>query len=137
MTGAGGAVVAACGGSSGSTSGSSGSAGASSPAASDPASGGGGAAALVATTKVPVKGGVILDGPKIVVTQPASGTFKAFTAICTHMNCTVGQVKDNVISCPCHGSMYSAEDGSVQQGPATQPLAAIPVTVDAGKVVKS
>jgi Rieske Fe-S protein len=91
----------------------------------------------VATSKVPVKGGVILDGPKIVVTQPSAGTFKAFTAICTHMNCTVGEVADNVISCPCHGSAYSAEDGSVRNGPATRPLAAIPITVKGGAVVKS
>jgi Rieske Fe-S protein len=91
----------------------------------------------VATAKVPVGGGVILGGPRIVVTQPAKGTFKAFTAVCTHQACTVGMVKDNVISCPCHGSAYSATDGSVKNGPATRALRAIPITVDGGQVVES
>ena len=128
--------MATCGGggSSGTASGSSSSAagGASNPA---PASSAG--AAPAATAKVPVNGGVILDGPKIVVTQPTAGTFKAFTATCTHQACLVGLVKDGVIICPCHGSMYSAADGSVENGPATQPLTPIAVKVEGGEVVQS
>lgn len=91
--------------------------------------------ALVATAKVPVGGGVVLDKEKIVVTQPESGTFKAFTAICTHQSCTVAGVKNGVISCPCHGSGYNAADGSVKNGPATRPLREIPVTVEGDEVV--
>ena len=101
MTGAGGALLAACGGGSGTattTPGGSGGDG-STPAGSASGSGGTGTA-LVATAKVPVGGGVILGGPRIVVTQPAQGTFKAFTAVCTHQSCTVGMVKDNVITLP-------------------------------------
>jgi Rieske Fe-S protein len=86
---------------------------------------------------VPVNGGVILDAKKIVVTQPTEGTFKAFTAVCTHQACLVGSVKDGVISCPCHGSAYSAADGSVQNGPATRPLKEFPVTVQDGEVVEA
>jgi Rieske Fe-S protein len=97
----------------------------------------GGAGALVATADVPVKGGVVLDGKKIVVTQPASGDFKAFTAVCTHQQCNVASVKDNTITCPCHGSTYSALDGSVKGGPATGPLREIPVTVEGDQVVQS
>ncbi len=92
---------------------------------------------LVATGKVPVNGGVILEGKKIVVTQPTEGTFKAFTAVCTHEACLVGSVKDGVISCPCHGSAYSATDGSVQNGPATRPLKEFSVTVQDGEVVEA
>lgn len=132
VTGAGGALLAACGGSDTTTTpGDSGAGG------STPAGGGGAGTALVATAKVPVGGGVILGGPRIVVTQPAKGTFKAFSAVCTHQSCTVGMVKDNVISCPCHGSAYSATDGSVKNGPATRALRAIPITVDGGQVVES
>jgi len=44
-------------------------------------------------------------------------------------------VKKNVISCPCHGSAFSAEDGSVENGPASRPLREIPVTVEGDQVV--
>jgi Rieske Fe-S protein len=68
------------------------------------------------------------------VTQPAKGTFKAFSAVCTHAGCTVSSVANGVISCPCHGSKYSAADGSVQSGPAPAPLAAKKVTVQGDSI---
>ena len=138
VTGAGGALLAACGGGSDTaTTTPGGSDGDSSTPAGSASETGGAGTALVATAKVPVGGGVILGGPRIVVTQPAKGTFKAFSAVCTHQACTVGMVKDNVISCPCHGSAYSATDGSVKNGPATRALRAIPITVEGGQVVES
>ncbi|HEY5135850.1 MAG TPA: Rieske (2Fe-2S) protein [Candidatus Nanopelagicales bacterium] len=128
------AVTAACGSSSGGSAGSaaatSNPAGASSPAggstaaASSPAAG-----VTVATSAVPVGGGTILADQKIVVTQPTAGSYKAFTAVCTHQGCTVASVANGTITCPCHGSTFSAADGSVQAGPAPAPLASIPVTV--------
>lgn len=87
---------------------------------------GGDAGPLVATAEVPVEGGSSWRTGKVVVTQPAESTVKAFTAICTHQACTVASVKQNVISCPCHGSAFSAEDGSVENGPASRPLREIP-----------
>ena len=83
----------------------------------------------VATSKVPVESGYIDTTNAVVVTQPSAGEYKAFTAVCTHMQCIVGSVSNNVIQCPCHGSQYSAKDGSVIQGPATQALAAKTLTV--------
>ena len=65
----------------------------------------------------------------MVVTQPVAGTFKAFTAVCTHQGCLVGRVADGEILCPCHGSTYSISDGSVTGGPAPSPLKEIPITV--------
>ncbi len=94
-------------------------------------------AALVAATEVAVGTGVVLKGKKLVVTQPSEGTFKAFSAVCTHMQCLVGTVKDNVIYCPCHGSQYSAEDGSVAKGPAEAPLTEVEVTVEGDQVVQA
>jgi Rieske Fe-S protein len=137
VAGAGLPVLAACGGDDGTATrgDSSGSAASDSPSAA--ASSAAAGRALVATSKVPVNGGVVLDGPKVVVTQPTEGTFKAFTAVCTHQACTVGSVKNGVITCPCHGSAYSATDGSVENGPATRALAEIPVTVEDGEVVKA
>jgi Rieske Fe-S protein len=137
VTGAGGALLAACGGGSDTTTTTPGGSGGDSSTSGNAGEAGGAGTALVATAKVPVGGGVILGGPRIVVTQPAKGTFKAFSAVCTHRACTVGMVKDNVISCPCHGSAYSATDGSVKNGPATRALKAVPITVDGGQVVES
>ncbi|GAA3281784.1 MULTISPECIES: ubiquinol-cytochrome c reductase iron-sulfur subunit [Dactylosporangium] len=72
---------------------------------------------------IPVGGGKIVsaDGGTV-ITQPEAGTYKAFTAICTHQNCVVTSVADNTIDCKCHGSSFSAKDGSVTNKPATAPL---------------
>ena len=64
------------------------------------------------------------------ITQPQSGSFKAFTAICTHEGCFVGSVSNGTINCPCHGSKFSITDGSVVHGPATRPLAPIAIDVE-------
>lgn len=93
-----------------------------------------GGEALVAASEVPVSGGVVLTDARMVVTQPAEGTFKCFSAICTHKGCTVGDVSENQITCACHGSVFSAEDGSVVDGPADEPLKEYPVTVEDGQV---
>lgn len=82
----------------------------------------------VKAADVPVGGGVVLKDPKVVVTQPQPGEFKAFTAVCTHKQCLVSTVADGTIDCPCHGSRYSDVDGSVVKGPAEQPLTAKTVT---------
>lgn len=95
------------------------------------------AGGLVATADVPVGGGVVLKDDELVVTQPADGEFKAFSAICTHQGCLVGSVSDGAIVCPCHGSSFSAEDGSVQGGPANGPLAEVAVRVEGDQVVKA
>jgi Rieske Fe-S protein len=94
--------------------------------------------ALVKTSEVPVGGGKIITaaGAVIVVTQPQQGTFKAFSGVCTHMGCNVNSVANGTISCPCHGSKFSAADGSVTGGPAPSPLPAVPVTVKGGSVVQ-
>ncbi|MET7393036.1 Rieske (2Fe-2S) protein [Dactylosporangium sp. NPDC005572] len=86
---------------------------------------GGAAAGGVLATKadIPVGGGKIFtDGGGVVVTQPASGQFKAFSSICTHQQCVVSEVSDGSIHCKCHGSAFSAADGSVKTGPATKAL---------------
>ena len=82
------------------------------------------AGTTVAKAEVPQGGGVVLND-KFVVTQPAAGEFKAYTAICTHAGCPVKQVKDGEIQCPCHGSRFSINDGAPVGGPAKAPLAAV------------
>ncbi|WP_230420603.1 Rieske (2Fe-2S) protein [Actinomadura soli] len=84
---------------------------------------------------VPVGGGKINATEKIVVTQPAQGVFKAFTAVCTHQGCTVGGVSNGVITCDCHGSEFAVADGAVRRGPADKPLKEYPVQVRGGGIV--
>ncbi len=138
------AVVTACGG--GSDSGSNGGSDGQAqdtptqdpPAASAPAQSSAPAAnGLARTSDIPVGGGKIFDAQKVVVTQPAAGQFKAFSAICTHMGCTVGSVSGGLIKCPCHGSEYSIQDGSVKGGPAPKALPAKQVTVSGDEIVVS
>ena len=93
------------------------------------ASAGGGATALAATSDVPVGGCAVFSEQKVVLTQPAAGEFKAFTSVCPHQGCTVSASSDGVIPCGCHGSEFSLEDGSVLQGPATEPLSEVAITV--------
>jgi Rieske Fe-S protein len=78
---------------------------------------------------IPVGGGKVFAGQEVVVTQPTQGHLKCFSAICTHMACTVGDVSNGTINCPCHGSQYRITDGSVVRGPAPEPLAAKKIAV--------
>jgi Rieske Fe-S protein len=92
--------------------------------------GGGGNGGLTATkAEIPVGGGKIFADAQAVVTQPTSGDFKAFTAVCTHQTCIVATVTET-INCDCHGSKFSITDGSVITGPAPSPLAAKQVAAD-------
>jgi Rieske Fe-S protein len=89
----------------------------------------GGNSSLPKTTDVPVGGGVVVAAADVVITQPSKGQFKAFSATCTHQGCTVADVAGGTINCGCHFSKFSATDGSVKNGPATQPLPEKKVTV--------
>jgi len=88
----------------------------------------------VATSKVPVGGGVILENADYVITQPSKGKYKAFSKICTHQGCPVAAVENGVIHCNCHGSEYSIKDGSVTKPPAPKPLAEAKTMLYEGKI---
>lgn len=98
--------------------------------ATQPASG----SALAQTADIPVGGGKVFSDARVVVTQPEQGSFKCFTAVCTHQGCVVEDVADGTINCGCHGSRFSDKDGSVVNGPASQPLAAEKITVSGGAI---
>jgi Rieske Fe-S protein len=106
------------------------------PGSGSPAAGSPGPAApanaIAKTADVPVGSGVIVD--EVVVTQPSAGEFKGFSAICTHAGCTVNEVADGTINCPCHGSKFNL-DGSVANGPASTPLESQAVTVQGDSIV--
>ncbi len=98
---------------------------------------------LVATSEVPVGGGVILTDQEVVVTQPTEGEFKAFSSICTHAGNPLGSVADGKVTCPFHGSQFSVEDGANVTGPngeaggTVDPLPEVAITVDGDNVVRA
>jgi Rieske Fe-S protein len=124
------AVLAACGGGGADSGASAGSSEASPPESTGPAG-----EILGPVSAVSVGSGVVYDGPKVVVTQPTAGEIRGFTAVCPHQGCLVSEVTDNEILCPCHGSLFSAEDGAVLVGPATKGLAPVQVAVVDDQVV--
>lgn len=93
-----------------------------------------GGGALASTDDVPVGGGTVFKGEKVVVTQPVKGTFRAFSAVCTHRGCVVARVADGTIDCACHGSRFRMTDGSVAHGPATRALPAEKITVEGNSI---
>ncbi|OEJ96855.1 Rieske (2Fe-2S) protein [Streptomyces thermolilacinus] len=95
---------------------------------------GSGGRVLAPTSGIPVGGGRVFADEKVVVTQPAEGEFKAFSAVCTHQGCTVGSVTNGLINCPCHASRFRIADASVASGPATRPLPERKITVEDGSV---
>ena len=131
-------LLAACGGGDeaggGSTASASASASSSAPASSAAPSASAGGGSGVPTADVPVGGGTILGDEQVVLTQPSEGTFKAFSAVCTHQGCTVGKVEEGQIVCPCHGSRFSIEDGSPLSGPAQGALSEKKITVQGDQI---
>ena len=101
-------------------------------------SAGGGGGSLAAVADVPVGGAVSAQdagGNPVIVAQPSKGKVVAFSAICTHMGCTVAPAGNQLV-CPCHGSTYDLATGDNTSGPAPSPLPKIPVKVKGGKVVE-
>ncbi|MGN9840538.1 Rieske (2Fe-2S) protein [Nonomuraea sp. H19] len=90
---------------------------------------------IAKTADVPVGGGMVIEDLKIVLTQPAQGVYKAFSAICTHKGCAVSTPKENVIRCACHGSEFAADSGKATKGPAIAGLAAFQVKVEGDGIV--
>jgi Rieske Fe-S protein len=107
------------------------------PASPSPGAASNGPSVLARTADIPVGGGKILTDKKIVITQPKAGSFGAFTAVCTHQGCTVGSVAGGTINCPCHGSKFSIANGLVVNGPATSPLAPVPIKVQGTSIIQA
>ena len=72
--------------------------------------------------------GLTVLGP-LILFREASGTPRAYSGRCTHLGCRIDRIQDGEAACPCHGSRFR-KDGSVARGPATRPLAPVPVEPD-------
>jgi Rieske Fe-S protein len=102
-------------------------------------SGTSGSRVLAKVAEVPVGGAVSATGPDgkpVIVSRPSAGKVVAFSAICTHMGCTVAP-DGSILKCPCHGSTYDLATGKNTGGPAPRPLPSIPVKVEGGRVVET
>jgi thiosulfate dehydrogenase [quinone] large subunit len=88
---------------------------------------------------VPVGGAASFQDPSsgdpAIVIQPKAGQFVAFDAVCPHAGCSVAfDQSQDILVCPCHGSLFNASTGAVEQGPAASGLRPITVTESSGQL---
>lgn len=74
--------------------------------------------------------------PAILVRTP-NDELKAFSAVCTHLNCTVQyDAKSSIILCACHNGRYGL-DGRVISGPPPRPLEEFKVAIKKDEIIVS
>ncbi len=77
----------------------------------------------------------VIDGEKILLIRRNSEDILAFSAVCTHKNCTVNFRKDNMdIYCDCHESSFNLS-GIPVNGPAREPLPNYRARIENGKII--
>jgi cytochrome b6-f complex iron-sulfur subunit len=74
-------------------------------------------------------GWTLVTSAKVLIVNMGNNNFSALTSVCTHSQCDRNWTfNNNVFTCTCHGSRFNT-NGSVVNGPATQPLSPYPATV--------
>ncbi len=77
---------------------------------------------------------VLLGDKPVLVLRLEDLTFRAFSAVCTHLQCVVAySTASKQIECPCHRGVYSLEGQNIA-GPPPRPLEALVVAVVNGIV---
>lgn len=79
---------------------------------------------------------VMVGGAELLLVRRGA-TIHAISDRCSHRGCSLHEGDfsgENRVVCPCHGSTYSLEDGSVLHGPTTAPQPAYLTRVREGKV---
>ena len=72
--------------------------------------------------------------PAILI-RTAEGQYRAFTAVCTHLGCTVQYRADlREIWCPCHNGMYNLQGRNIS-GPPPRPLTEYTVHVQGDQII--
>jgi len=80
---------------------------------------------------------VLVHDRPVLVLRAADGQLRAFSAICSHLQCIVGYSPERrQIECPCHQGVYGI-DGQRLAGPPPRPLDELAVTVNDGAVIVS
>ena len=89
-----------------------------------------------ATTLLPNSGRVVPFGARpAIVIRTATGELRAFSATCTHLDCTVQYRPDlQRIWCACHNGQYDLTGRNVE-GPPPRPLEAYDVNVQNDEIV--
>lgn len=89
-----------------------------------------------------VEGGAIMKslgevnaGKPVIIIRSGEKTFVVLSSVCTHQGCQVSLPNSlgGDLVCGCHNSIFSSTDGSVKQGPATDPLQRFATSFDSGK----
>jgi Rieske Fe-S protein len=80
-------------------------------------------------------GMIVRFGSKpVILIRTADGEFRAFSATCTHLDCTVQYKKDlGVIWCACHNGKYDLTGRNIS-GPPPRPLEEYRVIVQGDEV---
>jgi Rieske Fe-S protein len=80
-------------------------------------------------------GTIVKFGSKpVILLRLASGELRAFSATCTHLDCTVQYRKDfGLIWCACHNGKYDVNGRNVS-GPPPRPLDEYKVNIQGGEV---
>src|SRR5918911_1381570 len=78
---------------------------------------------------------VVANGVPIMLLRRGGEIF-AIAATCSHLGGPLdeGQLADETVTCPWHGSVFSVRDGMVLHGPATMPQPAFDVRVQGGRI---
>ena len=72
--------------------------------------------------------------PAILI-RTSEGQYLAFTAVCTHLGCTVQYRPDlHEIWCPCHNGMYNLQGRNIS-GPPPRPLTQYTVHVQGDQII--
>jgi nitrite reductase/ring-hydroxylating ferredoxin subunit/uncharacterized membrane protein len=81
---------------------------------------------------------VTVDGSRVLLYRTADGRIQGLADRCSHRGCSLsdGSVDEaaGTVTCPCHGSTFLLEDGTIVRGPATAPQPAFETRVRDGKV---
>lgn len=139
-------VLASCGGGGSSTSSDEGSAASSDMAGAEEGLSGPeieSGQAIAAEGEVPPNSAVPFTnaetGQPEVLVRLQDGEFVAYSAVCTHQQCTVAyQPQSQRLACPCHGGVYDpASNAAVEAGPPPRPLPEAGIEVRDGQVFKA
>jgi nitrite reductase/ring-hydroxylating ferredoxin subunit len=64
------------------------------------------------------------------------GEYRAIGSECTHEGCSLaeGEIDEDAVICPCHGSVFDLKPGAVIAGPATEGEPPYDVRVEDGEI---
>jgi naphthalene 1,2-dioxygenase system ferredoxin subunit len=77
------------------------------------------------------------EGHDIAVFKLDDGGIHAIDNLCSHGNAKLcdGFVDGHQVECPFHQALFDVRDGSVQCGPASDPVKSWPVKIENGRVL--